>query len=97
MNNCKIKEWTIRECELLDEMKDRCLNGGKYIDENAKEKFDMLCHLEDFSIQYYNLIEVIDKAIELIENVYNSLENVERPIIFYEKILEILKGSDSDV
>lgn len=67
MNNCKIKEWTIRECELLNEMKDRCLNGGKYIDENAKEKFDMLCHLEDFSIQYYNLIEVIDKALHRIQ------------------------------
>lgn len=34
----------------------------------------------------------IDKAIELVENVYNSLENVDRPIMFYENILEILKG-----
>lgn len=34
--------------------------------------------------------EVIAEAIKSIGGVYNSLENVERPIIFYEKILDIL-------
>lgn len=43
-----------------------------------------------------DLQQRIDKAIELIINIYSSLENVDRPIIFYEKILEILKG-DSNV
>lgn len=36
-------------------MKSRCLAKGQYVDENAKEKFDMLCHLEDFEIKYWEL------------------------------------------
>ena len=55
------------EVKLLNEMKDRCLNGGQYKDENAKKKFDMLCHLEDFAVQYYNLQEVIKEAREKLE------------------------------
>ena len=54
------------EVKLLNEMKDRCLNGGQYKDENAKKKFNMLCHLEDFAVQYYNLQEVIKEAREVI-------------------------------
>ena len=56
---------------LFDEMKERCLAKGQYKDEKAKDKFKMLCHLEDFEIQYWELLkenkqlkEVIDKAIE---------------------------------
>ena len=59
------------EQNLFDEMKERCLAKGKYKDEKAKDKFKMLCHLEDFMIQYWELLkenkelkEVIDKAIE---------------------------------
>ena len=55
------------EIKLLNEMKDRCLNGGQYKDENAKKKFNMLCHLEDFAVQYYNLQEVIKEARETIK------------------------------
>ena len=55
------------EVKLLNEMKDRCLNGGQYKDENAKNKFNMLCHLEDFAVQYYNLQEVIKEARETIK------------------------------
>ena len=58
------------EQNLFDEMKERCLAKGKYKDEKAKDKFKMLCHLEDFMIQYWELLkenkelkEVIDKAI----------------------------------
>ena len=36
-------------------MKERCLTKGQYIDEKAKAKFDMLCHLEDFEVQYWEL------------------------------------------
>jgi hypothetical protein len=54
-----MKYLNVEEVALLNEMKDRCLNGGEYIDENAQKKFEMLCHLEDFAIQYYNLLEVI--------------------------------------
>lgn len=35
-----------------------------------------------------------EKAIELINNVYNSLENVDKPIKFYEDLLNTLQGSD---
>lgn len=59
------------EQALFDEMKERCLAKGQYKDEKAKDKFKMLCHLEDFMIQYWELLkenkelkEVIDKAIE---------------------------------
>ena len=52
-------------------MKERGLAKGQYKDEKAKDKFKMLCHLEDFEIQYWELQqenkelkEVIDKAIE---------------------------------
>ena len=50
-----MKGLSTEEVGLLTEMKDRCLNKGLYIDENAEKKFKMLCHLEDFSIQYYEL------------------------------------------
>ena len=52
-----MKPLTLEETRLKEEMKERCLNKGQYIDENAKAKFDMLCHLEDFEIQYLQLQE----------------------------------------
>lgn len=52
---------------------------------------------EEVYKRYYQLKDRIEKAIEFIENVYNSLENVDRPIMFYEEILEILKdGEEND-
>lgn len=50
-----MKPLTLEETALKEEMKERCLAKGQYIDENAKAKFDMLCHLEDFEIQYWKL------------------------------------------
>lgn len=50
-----MKPLTLEETALKEEMKERCLVKGQYIDENAKAKFDMLCHLEDFEIQYWKL------------------------------------------
>lgn len=35
--------------------------------------------------------EVIDSAKALVNNVYNSLENADKPIKFYEELLDILK------
>lgn len=35
--------------------------------------------------------EVIDRARVLVNNVYNSLENPDKPIKFYEELLDILK------
>lgn len=44
------------EQALFDEMKQRCLIKGQYTDKNAKNKFKMLCRLEDFEIQYWELL-----------------------------------------
>ena len=70
-----MKPLTLEETRLKEEMKERCLAKGQYIDEKAKEKFNMLCHLEDFEVQYWELQqenkkykEVIDKAIKFIDN-----------------------------
>ena len=52
-----MKPLTLEETRLKEEMKSRCLVKGQYVDENAKKKFDMLCHLEDFEIQYWELQE----------------------------------------
>lgn len=52
-----MKPLTLEETRLKEEMKSRCLAKGQYVDENAKKKFDMLCHLEDFEIQYWKLQE----------------------------------------
>ncbi|MGN1355205.1 MAG: hypothetical protein ACI4WP_00860 [Bacilli bacterium] len=52
-----MKPLNLEETRLKEEMKERCLNKGRYIDENAKAKFDMLCHLEDFEIQYWELLK----------------------------------------
>ena len=50
-----MKPLTLEETRLKEEMKERCLAKGQYIDENAKAKFYMLCHLEDFEVQFWEL------------------------------------------
>ena len=50
-----MKPLTLEETRLKEEMKERCLNKGQYVDENAKAKFYVLCHLEDFEVQYWEL------------------------------------------
>lgn len=69
-----MKPLTLEETRLKEEMKNNCLKVGKYKDEKAKDKFEMLCHLEDFEVQYWELQqenqkykEVIDRAIEYLE------------------------------
>ena len=52
-----MKPLNLEETRVKEEMKERCVNKGQYIDENAKAKFDMLCHLEDFEIQYWELLK----------------------------------------
>ena len=99
-----MKPLTLEETRLKEQMKERCLAKGQYIDENAKAKFDMLCHLEDFEVQYWELQqenkkykEVIDKAIEYMKDfVFEPLlTNEDRKLIMYndnlrnfEKILK---------
>lgn len=69
-----MKPLSLKETALKEEMKERCLAKGQYIDENAKAKFDMLCHLEDFEVQYWELQkenqqlnDKINKAIDFYE------------------------------
>ena len=50
-----MKPLTLEETRLKEEMKERCLAKGQYKDEKAKDKFKMLCHLEDFEVQYWEL------------------------------------------
>ena len=52
-----MKPLTLEETALKEKMKERCLAKGQYIDEKAKDKFKMLCHLEDFEVQYWELQE----------------------------------------
>ena len=52
-----VKTLSREEQALFDEMKERCLAKGQYKDEKAKDKFKMLCHLEDFMIQYWELLK----------------------------------------
>lgn len=59
-----MKKLTLDEISLLEEMKSNCLKKGQYIDDKTKDKFKMLCHLEDFSIAYYELLEVIKEVRE---------------------------------
>ena len=53
---------------LFDEMKERCLAKGQYKDEKAKDKFKMLCHLEDFMIQYWELLKENQELKKQLEN-----------------------------
>lgn len=76
-----MKELTLDEISLLEEMKSNCLKKGQYIDNKAKDKFKMLCHLEDFSIAYYELLDVIKEVREYIEK---NLENTSQTLRFDE-------------
>ena len=105
-----MKPLTLEETRLKEQMKERCLAKGQYIDENAKAKFDMLCHLEDFEIQYWELQqqnkkykEVIDKAIEYIRS--NDIEvlkyyDIPSETTSYEivtvDLLKILRGGENE-
>lgn len=70
-----MKPLTLEETRLKEEMKERCLAKGQYIDEKAKAKFDMLCHLEDFEVQYWELQQENKQLKEDIKNIINILNN----------------------
>lgn len=69
-----MKPLTLEETRLKEEMKARCLAKGQYIDEKAKDKFDMLCHLEDFEVQYWELQQENKQLKEKIKKVIRMLE-----------------------
>lgn len=94
-----MKPLTLEETALKEEMKERCLAKGQYIDEKAKDKFKMLCHLEDFEIQYWKLEqqckkqkEVIDKAINWIIKYQTEWCQEDEVIRDLKQLLDILKG-----
>lgn len=70
-----MKPLNLEETRLKEEMKSRCLNKGQYTDENAKAKFNMLCHLEDFEIQYWNLEQENKQLKEVIDKLKINIEN----------------------
>lgn len=89
-----MKELTLDEISLLEEMKSNCLKKGQYIDDKAKDKFKMLCHLEDFSIAYYELLDVIKEAREYIKDIQNSMWYDDKEVL--KTILEILDKENKE-
>ncbi len=89
------------EQALFDEMKQRCLTGGRYADKNAKNKFKLLCHLEDFMIQYWELLKSVNKAKECINNFLCSEDyiNINGSAIAdnYKKVLDILNNVSNNI
>lgn len=63
------------ELNLLNEMKENCLKKGQYIDEKAKDKFNMLCHCEDFIIENYEQKQEIKRLNKEKENLTNIVAN----------------------
>ena len=97
-----MKELTLDEISLLEEMKSNCLKKGQYIDEKAKDKFNMLCHLEDFGIAYYELLDVIKEVRERLmkANIYRNYDDEEDDTHYtdlnIEEVLEILDKVDKE-
>ena len=69
-----MKKLTLEETRLKEEMKERCLAKGQYKDEKAKDKFKMLCHLEDFMIQYWELLKQQKEFIKYMNDIIEDLE-----------------------
>lgn len=87
----EIKPLTIEETALKEEMKSRCLNKGQYIDKKAEDKFKMLCHLEDFEIQYWELKDNWNKLKEWINIVQQNKYNKHlEPFISTDELDELL-------
>ena len=88
-----MKPLTLEETRLKEEMKSRCLAKGQYVDENAKKKFDMLCHLEDFEVQYWELQkenkQLKDNWNKLKEHLTNRYNNGTESISYRQVFIEI--------
>jgi hypothetical protein len=99
-----VKELTLNEISLLEEMKSNCLKKGQYIDDKAKGKFKMLCHLEDFGIAYYELLDSIKEVREELNKIDSATyqgDTDKKTYYKYEqtriqKLLEILDKVGSD-
>ncbi len=77
-----MKPLNLKETALKEEMKERCLAKGQYIDENAKAKFEMLCHLEDFEVQYWELQQQNKQQSEKIGKLEDNWNELREWIIY---------------
>lgn len=77
-----MKPLNLKETALKEEMKERCLAKGQYIDENAKAKFEMLCHLEDFEVQYLELQQQNKQQSEKIGKLEDNWNELREWIIY---------------
>ena len=85
-----MKELTLEEISLLEEMKSNCLKKGQYIDEKAKDKFKMLCHLEDFGIVYYELLDVIKEVRAKLYDLNYKIKEIHNVPFDVSEIFEII-------
>lgn len=74
--------------EFIREIIKSTINGEPHLGTNLKEQ--CLKYFYDLISENQQYREVIDRARVLVNNVYNSLENSDRPIKFYEELLNIL-------
>lgn len=89
IKNSKINPLSLNETGLKEEMKARCLNKGQYIDENAKAKFNMLCHLEDFEIEYYKILKLNRQLKDSIKRILKYIDSTFIPTT-KENMMDIL-------
>ena len=101
-----MKPLTLEEIALKEEMKERCLAKGQYVDENAKKKFDMLCHLEDFEVQYWELQQENkqlkgnwNKLKEYIKTIYKGCPPHEKEVLMFitDKIQKLENGDSNEI
>lgn len=81
---------TLEETALKEEMKSKCLSKGNYIDKNAKAKFEMLCHLEDFEVQYWELKKQVKKQKEVIDKLEILIENLKLGVALNQEQEDLL-------
>ena len=86
------------EIKLLNEMKENCLNGAKYIDPKAMDKYNLLRKLEDENKELHNKIDKVIKRIELLGKFdgEHCTRNFKMMSADFNYLLEILKESDVD-
>ena len=89
-----MKELTLDEISLLEEMKSNCLKKGQYIDDKAKDKFKMLCHLEDFGIAYYELLDVIKEVRTKLYDLNYKIKEIHNVPFDISEIFEMIEILD---
>ena len=85
-----MEQLSMREIELLEEQKKWRYETRDTL-KDSKEIFDLLCHLEDFSVQYYELKNTINEAIEYNEHLIRDAK-YHLNLGHLKKMKKILKG-----